>query len=234
MARLLVLLIALQICMAPATRAQQPDPALPGITVTGRADTTLPPDQVTLSLGVLAQGRTAADAVDRMGRDAAALFDTLDAAGIPPSNVGTSTLDLRAVRDPNAVPEPGRAPRITGFEAETRVTVTVGALDTLGPLLDAVVRAGANRIDGIRFGLADPETVQAGLRAEAVRDAMARARGYAAAAGVTLGAVLEIRDTPGGGAVPMGRMMAAEAGVPIAPGSLRLSAEVVMRFAIGD
>lgn len=234
MRRLLsVLLAALMLC-APVAHGQSADAALPGITVTGQAEAMLPPDRAKLHLGVLAEGRTAADAVDRMRRSAAALFETLESAGIPDGDVGTGSLDLRAVRDPNAPPEPGRAPRITGFEAETLVSVTLGDLDTLGALLDAAVRGGANRIDGIGFGLSDPESVLAGLRAEAVQDAMDRARVYATAAGVTLGPVLEIRDAPGGGPAPMGRMMAAEAGVPIAPGSLRLSAEVIMRFAIGD
>lgn len=234
MYRLLSVFIAALLLAVPVARAQSGDAPVPGITVTGLAAATLPPDRATLHLGVLAEGRTAAEAVDRMRRGAAALFDTLDAADIPAADVGTGALDLRAVRDPNGRPEPGRAPRITGFEAETLVTVTLGNLDTLGALLDAAVRAGANRIDGIQFGLADPEAALAGLRADAVKDAVARARVYAEAAGVTLGPVLEIRDAPGGGSMAMGRMLAADAGVPIAPGSLRLSAEVVMRFAIGN
>jgi len=234
MYRLLFLTLAAQMLCASVVLGQSADIGMPGITVTGQAEATLPPDRATLHLGVLAEGRTAAEAVDRMRRSAAALFETLAAAGIPDADVGTGALDLRAVRDPNGRPEPGRAPRVTGFEAETRVSVTLGNLATLGALLDAAVQAGANRIDGIRFGLADPDAVLAGLRAEAVRDAMARARVYAGAAGVTLGPVLEIRDAPGGGSMPMGRMLAADAGVPIAPGSLRLTAEVVMRFAIGN
>jgi uncharacterized protein YggE len=228
-----VLVAALVLC-ATVAFSQSADPSMPGITVTGRAEATVPPDRVTLHIGVLADGRTAGDAVERMRRDASALFETLESAGIPAADIGTTALELRAVRDPNGRPEPGRAPRITGFEAETRISITLDDLPALSALLDAAVQVGANRIDGIRFGLADPDAAVEGLRAAAVRDAMARAEAYADAAGITLGPVLEIRDTPGGGSFPMGRMMSAEAGVPIAPGTLQLSAEVLMRFAIGD
>lgn len=231
-----VMLMVLLVLGAAAAHAQpqDPDPAARRITVNGQADATLPPDRVTLRVGVLADGRTAADAVARMGRDAAALFDMLEAAGIAAADIATTGLDLRAIRDPNARPEPGRAPRITGFEAETRITVTLGDLDGLSALLDDVVRAGANRIDGIRFELADPDAALAALRAAAVRDAMARAAAYADAAGVTLGPVMQISDLPGPDPAPMGRMLAAEAGVPVAPGTLRLTAGVTMRFAIAD
>ena len=233
---LAVLLIALQ------GMAQTPDapdaPHAPGdarrITVTGTADVALPPDRATLRVGVVAEGRSAAEALSRMGRDARALFDTLGAAGIPEDDLRTARIDLREMRDPDARPEPGRPPRILGFVAETQVAVVLSDLEGLGALLDTLVRAGANRIDGITFGLADPDAALATLRTEAVRDAMERAGTYAAAAGVTLGRVMEIADGQTGAPMPMSRMLAADAGVPVAPGSLHLSEQVTMTFAIRD
>ncbi len=216
--------------------AQTSDPANEArrITVTGMAGIDLPPDRATLRVGVLAEGRTAAEALTRMGRDAGALFETLDAAGIPARDIRTATIDLREMRDPNGRPEPGRPPRIVGFAAETQVAIVLSDLEGLGALLDTVVRAGANRIDGITFGLADPDAALAALRADAVRDAMDRAAGYASAAGVTLGPVLTISDAAGYSPAPMSRMLAADAGVPVAPGSLTLSEDVTMTFAIRD
>lgn len=235
MSRLLSPLVALLLLTLQGT-AQTPDPAADArrIIVTGMADVALPPDRATLRLGVLAEGRTAAEALTRMGRDAAALFDTLDAAGIPATDIRTASIDLREMRDPNARPEPGRAPRIVGFAAETQVAVVLSDLAGLGDLLDTVVRAGANRIDGVTFGLADPDAALAALRADAVRDAMTRAAEYAAAAGVTLGPVMTIDEVSGGGGAPVSRTLAADAGVPMAPGSLHLSERVTMRFAIDD
>jgi len=229
-------IFAALVLVASQTVAQPSEPVAEArrITVTGSADTALPPDRATLRVGVLAEGRTAAEALTRMGRDAGALFATLDAAGIPASDIRTAAIDLREIRDPNARPEPGRVPRIVGFAAETQVTVASGDLSGLGKLLDDLVRAGANRIDGISFGLADAEAALVPLRADAVRDAMDRAAAYAAAAGVTLGPVMTISDLAGGGPGPVSRMMVADAGVPIAAGSLKLSAQVEMTFAILD
>lgn len=235
LSRLIPTLVALML-VTPHASAQTFDPAGDArrITVTGMADAALAPDRATLRVGVVAEGRTAADAVARMGRDAAALFETLDSAGIPASDIRTSRIDLREMRDPNARPEPGRAPRIVGFVADTQIAVVLSDLERLGVLLDTLVRAGANRIDGVVFGLADPESVLATLRAEAVRDAMDRAAAYAAAAGVTLGPVMTITDRTDDGPAPMSRMLAADAGVPVAPGSLTLSDRVTMTFAIRD
>lgn len=225
-----LVLVASQVAAQPA----EPGAHARRITVTGTAEVALPPDRATLRVGVLAEGRTAAEALTRMGRDAGALFDTLEAAGIPASDIRTAAIDLREVRDPNARPEPGRVPRIVGFAAETQVVVVSDDLSGLGMLLDDLVRAGANRIDGITFGLADADAALAALRADAVRDAMDGAAAYAVAAGVTLGPVMSISDVPGGGPAPMSRMLAADAGVPIAAGSLRLSTQVEMTFAIRD
>lgn len=235
MSRLFPTFVAVMLIAVQAI-AQTPEPPEDArrITVTGTADVSLPPDRATLRVGVVAEGRTAADALTRMGRDAAALLTTLGAAGIADSDIRTSAIDLREMRDPNARPEPGRTPRIVGFIAETQLVVVLADLEGLGVLLDRLVGAGANRIDGITFGLADPDAARATLRAQAVRDAMQRAAEYAAAAGVTLGPVMSMQDLPGDGSAPMARMMAADAGVPMAPGSLNLSEQVTMTFAIRD
>jgi hypothetical protein len=68
-------------------------------------------------------------------------------------------------------------------------------LATLGTLLDTAFRAGANRFDGLSFGVADPEPLRREARVAAVADARAAAETYAEAAGVTLGPILRIEET---------------------------------------
>jgi uncharacterized protein YggE len=70
-------------------------------------------------------------------------------------------------------------------------------------------------------------------RDAAVADALAKAKRYAAAAGLKLGEIISIEE---GGAYPPPRpMMRAEAmaaDVPIAPGQTELSASVTITFAL--
>jgi uncharacterized protein YggE len=97
------------------------------------------------------------------------------------------------------------------------------------------VTDGANTLNGLTFGLANPEPAYNEARTEAVADARAKAELLAAAAGVTLGDVLSIADQ---GAMtdpaPMYREAASAAPVPVVGGELGLIANVSITFAIAD
>jgi hypothetical protein len=114
-----------------------------------------------------------------------------------------------------------------------QVTARVRELDRLGAILDALVSAGANSINGPSFDLADPDQLLGEARDAAVADALAKAKRYAAAAGVQLGKIIAIEE--GGVFAPPRPMMRAEAmaaDVPIEPGQTELSASVTITFAL--
>jgi uncharacterized protein YggE len=91
------------------------------------------------------------------------------------------------------------------------------------------VQDGANTLHGIRFGQASPPYDQA--RQLAVQDARSRAETMAAAAGLRLGAVLEISEAGVDSPAPMMRMGAVQdMAVPLAGGEVTLSAQVRMVF----
>ena len=115
-----------------------------------------------------------------------------------------------------------------------QVTARVRDIDQLGAVLDALVSAGATNIDGPSFDIADPEQLLGEARDAAVADALARARRYAAAAGVELGEILSIEEASSfvPPPRPMMRAEAMAADVPIAPGQTELSASVTVVFAI--
>ena len=144
----------------------------------------------------------------------------------------TSGLTLRPVYDHSS----NGPPKVTGFAAETRYDIRVEDLPMLGRLLDALVSVGANRLDGVRFDIAEPRPMRDAARRDAVADARAKAELLADAAGVTLGAVMTIDEVMSGGRpVPMleMRMMdAAGSGVPIAEGEVGIEARVTIVFAI--
>jgi uncharacterized protein YggE len=204
------------------------------ITVMGVGEVEAAPDMATLQIGVVEQSRTAAEAARRMGSAAQAVLDALARAGIPDENIQTSTLDLRALRQ-RGTGNTGQTPEIIGFEAETLLSIDTDDIAGLGALFDAVLQAGGNRVNGISFGLQDHDIAMDEARTRAVEDALSKARLYAGAAGVGLGRVLQISE-PGTGPRPemAGRMFAADAGIPIAPGNLRLSAQVTVTVAIAD
>lgn len=100
------------------------------------------------------------------------------------------------------------------------------------------LESGANRIDGIGFGLRDPDAAESAVRMAAMKDARAQAENLARAAGVTLGQVLSIQSPPAGNgqtylAVPAPmRAKRSGAAVPVVAGSIETGAEVAATFGI--
>ena len=99
-------------------------------------------------------------------------------------------------------------------------------------MIDALAEAGANRLQGVSFDVAEPRPHLDAARERAVADARARAELYAGAAGVTLGPVVSIRETVEMPGPIMMRAEAADAAVPIAAGTVTLSAQVEVVYAI--
>lgn len=203
------------------------------LVVSGTGEVSAPPDMAMISAGVVVQGDTASAALAENTRAMNAVLEALGASGVAPEDIRTSRfaiIPLYEVRRPDAATQ--EPPRILGYQVSNQVQATVDDLDRLGATLDAVVDAGANSIDGLSFGIADPKALLDRVRDAAVADAIAKAERYAAAAGVELGDVISIEE---GGFVqprPMMRAEAMEASVPISPGQTELTASVTMEFAI--
>jgi hypothetical protein len=109
------------------------------------------------------------------------------------------------------------------------LTVRIAALETAGSVLDAAVTDGANTLNGLTFGLANPRPIEDDARKAAVADALARAQVLAQAAGESLGPILSITEG-GGGRQPMPMLYkaAADSAVPLAAGEVGVSAEVTI------
>ncbi len=74
------------------------------------------------------------------------------------------------------------------------MTITVYDLARLGQTLDAVVAAGANQINGISFGLKDPQAAEDAARQKAVQSLRAKAELYAGATGLHLARLINLSE----------------------------------------
>lgn len=208
----------------------------PQLSVTGEGVVEAAPDMATVSLGVYSEARTADAALAENNRNMAAVLEGLRAAGIAERDLQTSGLSLNPRWDNRS--NSNNRPQIVGFMASNQLSVRVRDLGSLGALLDQLVGTGANRLNGVTFGLQDPRPLQDEARAAAVKDAMAKAALYAEAAGVKLGPIQSLSEAGGASPQPMAmarmEMAMASDAVPIAAGELSLRAQVSMVFAIGD
>ena len=202
------------------------------LTVVGSASVAQSPDIARITLGVSTQDETAAGALSQNSTAMQAVLAQLKAAGLAEADIQTSGLTV----GPNWVyPQDGAPPKVSGYSANNMVTAKVSDLANLGKVLDAVVKDGANQLNGINFDLQNPKPVMDEARKAAIADARAKAALMAEAAGVKLGKVLHIQEGSNYGAPrPEMRMaMAAPAdGVPIAQGEVNLEASVTIIYEI--
>lgn len=217
---------------APAFAQNAPDSSgasVNRLTVTGSGAVAGTPDMAIVTLGAAATASSAADAMDRTSVATAAILERLADAGIAGRDIQTSDLSLTPLHG-NRASGPGN-PEITGFEASNTVTVRIRELDRLSNVLETALESGANRFHNLRFTLQDPEPALDEARRRAVADAMRKAALLAEAAGVTLGAVLDLTESNTGGGGPVMYRTMAEA-VPVAAGEVTSEASVTMVFAI--
>ena len=224
----LALATAMALALAPTARAEAP---VPQISVSGEGVVQSAPDMATISLGVTTQGITAAEAMAANSAEVAKVLANLTAAGIEGRDIQTTGLSLNPVWSNY---DSGASQKIDSYSAVNSVTVRVRALDALGGVLDAAVKDGANTLNGLTFGMADPAPALDEARKRAVADAARKAMILAGAAGVKLGRIINITEA-GGYATPA-PMFRAEASmkdaVPVAGGEVALSVSVTILYAI--
>jgi len=203
------------------------------MTTTGRGAVSVVPDLAIISVGVEVQAPTADRAMRLNSARMKDVFAALRLAGVAKSDMQTDQLSLYPQRE-NLVRNQTSAQKITGFSASNQIEVTVRDLPRLGAVLDALTKAGANRIQGIRFALANPVPALDRARVQAVGDAQRKAALYAKAAGLTLGAILSIDEAGSNQGQISLRQSVMSAAVPIAEGELSFSASVTIRFNLAD
>lgn len=213
-------------------------PAYAGsITIEGRGEVTAAPDMAQINSGVTTQGATAREALDANSAAMTDLIAELKAAGIAARDIQTSGFSVTPnyvytdERDANGYSLP---PKIAGYQVSNTVTVTVRALDTLGAILDKSVTVGANTINGVTFGVADPSALYNEARKAAFADARAKAELYATAAGGTLEDIESISESQGFNSPQPMAMYAvraeAAADVPVEGGELAFSINVSVQW----
>jgi uncharacterized protein YggE len=259
------IVIALACLAAPLAVQAQPmerpgvvlssDGALLNVTAEGRSERA--PDLATFNAGVVTQARTAGEAMSANATRMDATVAALRRAGVAERDLQTATLQLspryyypqpdRPVRNPDGTvtnpPAEPQAPRIIGYEARNTLTVKVRRVTDLGRIVDALVAAGANQVEGPYFSLDRPEAAQDEARVQALRNARARAELYAREAGFSRVRIVSM--TEGGGYYPITREIvvtgqAARGAMaapppppaPVQPGEVAVGISLSVQFAL--
>lgn len=187
------------------------------------------PDMATINLGVTTEGATAAAALAENNRRMQALIGALRRAGVAERDIQTSNVSVY----PQQQYRDNQPPLITGYQANNTVTARVRRIDNTGRVIDAAVAAGGNTVHGVSFSYQDPEAQLDAARRSAIAEARRRAELYASALGMRVHRIVAVSE--GGGysppiPMPVERMAAADASVPVAPGEIETRVSVSVTF----
>jgi len=209
--------------------AQAPPPP-PYIQAFGEGVVAAAPDQARIGIGVVTQAATAEAAGTQNAERADAVLRELRRVAGPNAEIRTAGYALEPIyRSPR-----GAAPEISGYTARNTVLITTGDLASVGPIIDAAMKAGANNIQRLEFSLKD----QRAARAQALKEATAAARADAEAIASALGVrIVRVLSAEAGGEPPirpmvMGMARMEAAATPIEPGTVEVRAAVTLRVEV--
>jgi uncharacterized protein len=233
----IITLFTLAACSAaPAAPVANPyyPPPVRQINAQGTGQVYLTPDVAYISIGVQSQSDQVTTALKENNAQAEKVASTLKEMGVDAKDIQTSAFNVTPQQqfDPNNGQVTG-----TTYIVNNTIYVTIRKLDNLGPMLDAVVRSGANNIYGIQFDVLDKDKALADARKMAIDNAKANAAELASNAGVELGSLISMNVTTNGSPQPLyeGKGSAAAGGAaqaPVSAGQLILSVTADMAYEI--
>jgi len=198
------------------------------ISVTGTGSAYAAPDMAYVSVTVLTESATATEAQQKNADAMNNVIEALKRIGVSKDDMKTEQYSLQPIYDRD------KQQRIIGYECRNTLRVTWRKVEEVGVVLDTTVKAGANTVGSVTFGLSkqkvDALTAQA--IKEAASDAEAKAQTLASALKLTI--VGKVSVSIGTAYVPQPRVyeLKAEA-TPIIPGELQvtITVNVSYRFA---
>ncbi len=220
------LLLAALLFAVPAIADEASRATTLTITAEGRVDRA--PDVADLSGGVVTQAPTAAAALAANATRMTSVIAAIRRAGIGDRDIQTTGLNLQ----PQYKYGDNQPPMLTGYQVNNTVSFKVRKLAAAGALVDALVAAGANQINGPTFRVDDAEGTLDAARRAAIATARSRAELYATATGMHVARIRSIVEGSTEAPAPRPMMMARAKteDTPVAPGEVTLGASVTVVF----
>jgi len=187
--QILILLFILASCINSASASLLKDDRT--LSVTGQGIVAVKPDLAKLNLGVEVIRKTAQDA---QSENAGIMQKVVEAAlnlGIPKDKIATSSLNIW----PENKYEANQPPKIVGYRCSNQVNIIIEDIGKVSKVLDAGISAGATNVNGINFSLKDDLEAKKNALDKAVKEADAKAKAIAAAAGQKIKGIQSIIES---------------------------------------
>ena len=161
------------------------------VSVTGEGEVRVEPDEATVRFGVVTQDENPEEARRRNAEASSRAMNAVRELGIPEGHIRMEMLRLEPMYEYD---EQRSTREIVGYEAIRMVVVELDDLEKLPTLVARVVQQGANRLEGIVYGLQERSQARNEALQEAVRDARTKAELMAETLDEQIGQVLRIEE----------------------------------------
>ncbi|XUO89177.1 SIMPL domain-containing protein [Halomonas sp. KM072] len=237
----------LALLVAPITQAAPPSP---GVFVQAQSWVEVEPDKATLSarlwehtsaVSALEDTRSdeLSDARQRLEQRASELIATIEEAGIEQRAITAGSLNVYPEYVAGPRSEDGEQENLMRTRLERPFSVELADVEQLGDVLDALIDAGVNALDGVQFDLHDRDAATDEALTKALEKARHKADLMATTLGVELGHVQRIEETQAPIFQPRMMAMRAESDAvgsgsanDYRPGTIRIDAGVNVEWAI--
>lgn len=241
----------LALLSAPLAHASPPPPA-PSLHVQAQSWVEVEPDKATLSarlwentpaLSTLEESDSSAlsDARERLESRASELIEQMEATGLARSAINAGSLNVYPEYVQGQRNEDGEHEALQRTRLERPITVELTDLDQLSEVLDALIAAGVNALDGVQFDLQDRDSATDEALVKALEKAQHKANLMADTLGAELGHVQRIEETQSPIFQPRMMAMRAEsdtastqsgAASDYSPGTIRIDAGVNVEWTL--
>lgn len=186
MNRVIALLVLWTTPLIAQAQAACPNPKI--VKTTGTAEVKVTPDQAVLQLGVEKQSPTARAAKAAVSNTSRKILAALKLLAVEDRDVQTAYLNLQPMIDYR------KGVRIVNFTAAQSLSIKVRDLSKLDDVMDAVISAGANSIDGIEYQSSELRKYKDQARDEAATAARQKAEALAKSLGNQIGKTYSIEE----------------------------------------
>jgi len=190
------------------------------------------PDTATIGAGVTTEAPTATEALRQNSAEMQKVIARIKALGVAEKDIQTTGINLNARYDYDQATQ---RQVFRGYMASNRVSVILRKIDDTGRVLDALVEAGANDINGPTFSIDDDTAAKDAARKRAVERAQAQAKAYAVMLGYDGAKVLAISEgLTGNSPMPLMAEMRLSAtkvdAAPVQPGMVQAGVNISITY----
>lgn len=227
------LFVLLAVILSSCSAVGVNEKSLRTMSVSGRGEVYLIPDIAYINIGTRSEALDVATALADNNKQAKSISAVLSEMGIDPLDIQTTAFNVYPYQNYGM----DGLPMDLKYVVENTVNVKVRDLNRLGEILDAVVRSGANQINGISFDVEDRKQAESEARRLAIQDATEKAQELAGLASISLGEVQNISVYSNGNPQPVydakgGGYYSDASAAPIASGQMIISADANLVYSL--